>query len=70
MPVPGGGEPRGPVCAGGAAESFIFGWGKNASPLHMPDNVGFRLGESGRGLHSLTSELNSRTIHRSRQSLT
>ena len=39
----GGGQPRGAMCAGGD-ESFMFGWGKNAPPLHMPDGVGFRVG--------------------------
>lgn len=42
-----GGEPRGAVCADSSSEPFIFGWGKNAPPLHLPDHVGFRVGEGG-----------------------
>ena len=41
---PGGGEPRGSVCADSPAEPFIFGWGKNAPPLNLPDRVGFEVG--------------------------
>ena len=37
-------EPRGDVCANNEQEAVLFAWGKNAAPLHMPQNVGFRIG--------------------------
>jgi peptidylglycine monooxygenase / peptidylamidoglycolate lyase len=38
-------EPRGRVCGTkGSNEAVLFAWGKNAKPLHMPQNVGFRVG--------------------------
>ena len=40
----GGGQPRGAVCAGSDPEPFIFGWGKDAPDLHLPDGIGFRVG--------------------------
>ena len=43
----GGGEPRGAVCSGGFGEPFIFGWGKNAPPLYLPEHTGFRVGDGG-----------------------
>lgn len=42
----GGGEPRGAVCET-HDEPFIFGWGKNAPPLHLPEHTGFRVGNGG-----------------------
>jgi peptidylamidoglycolate lyase len=43
----GGGEPRGNVCDNTGNEPFIFGWGKNAPPLYLPENTGFRVGDGG-----------------------
>ena len=36
----GGGQPRGAVCAGEDPEPFIFGWGKDAPDLYLPDGTG------------------------------
>jgi len=33
------------TCEDGTTQALLFGWGKNAPPLHMPDDAGFRVGE-------------------------
>ena len=53
---PGGGEPRGSVCENSRSEPFIFGWGKNAPPLNLPDRVGFEVG-GDRGFKHLVLEV-------------
>ena len=53
---PGGGEPRGSVCENSGSEPFIFGWGKNAPPLNLPDRVGFEVG-GDRGFKHLVLEV-------------
>ena len=53
----GGGQPRGAVCAGSDPEPFIFGWGKDAPDLHLPDGIGFRVGAEGGGFESLVLEV-------------
>jgi hypothetical protein len=37
--------PRGTLRNGN--EPFIFGWGKNAPPLYLPEHTGFRVGDGG-----------------------
>ena len=51
----GGGQPRGAVCAGEDPEPFIFGWGKDAPDLSLPDGIGFRVG-GGSGFRTLVLE--------------
>ena len=56
----GEGEPRGAVCANeDEQEAVLFAWGKNAAPLHMPQNVGFRIGggEAKNTFNSLVLEV-------------
>ena len=45
----GGGQPRGAVCAGEDPEPFIFGWGKDAPDLYLPDGIGFNVGGDAAG---------------------
>jgi DNA-binding beta-propeller fold protein YncE len=48
-------EPRGAICANeGEQEAVLFAWGKNAETLHMPQNVGFRVG-GGEGKNTFNS---------------
>ncbi len=32
------------TCSDGTSQALLYGWGKNAPPTHMPDDVGFRVG--------------------------
>jgi len=33
------------TCGDGTSQALLYGWGKNAPPMHMPEDVGFRVGE-------------------------
>jgi len=52
----GGGQPRGAVCAGEDPEPFIFGWGKDAPDLYLPDGIGFNVGGDA-GFRTLVLEV-------------
>ena len=52
----GGGQPRGAVCAGEDPEPFIFGWGKDAPDLYLPDGIGFNVGGNA-GFRTLVLEV-------------
>jgi hypothetical protein len=45
------------TCADGTSQALLYGWGRNAPPMHMPDEVGFRVGAGSGAFAALVLEV-------------